>query len=209
MEARVAGAHGALCTRDPSDMLPPQLLRHQHSSVDSPTMAVPQSLTVLRLPKRTTSTLPLLTLRTAMDQRSSAPCLVRVRARVLKVLPTDPRLWTTATDAQGAAMAGGDHSAAWSYGMVLQLGDAEEENVYVGACLVGEEAEHFFPGLPAADLHKSNATLAALRARVAALEQAGPSEFCLWAFRPSPSDLSDRGVAYHIVGTQCVHVNSA
>eukprot|EP00325_Prymnesiales_sp_UTEX-LB-985_P009819 CAMPEP_0174697330 /NCGR_PEP_ID=MMETSP1094-20130205/3228_1 /TAXON_ID=156173 /ORGANISM="Chrysochromulina brevifilum, Strain UTEX LB 985" /LENGTH=68 /DNA_ID=CAMNT_0015894283 /DNA_START=18 /DNA_END=221 /DNA_ORIENTATION=- len=67
-----------------------------------------------------------------------APCLFRVRARVLRVCPTDARMWTRrSSDVTAAGAAAVDVRAAsasvcgrdddlWSYCMVLQLCDAEE-----------------------------------------------------------------------------------
>jgi len=93
--------------------------------------------------------------------------------------------------------------------MVLQLADADDGQAHLGAALLGAEAEAFFPGLPAADLRRCNATLAALRSRVAKLcdRDAPPSVFVLWACRPEEAEAGSRGVAYHVVGTQCEVLN--
>ena len=87
---------------------------------------------------------------------------------------------------------------------MLHLADAEDEPASIGAILADEHAETFFPGLPAADLRRSNASLAALCARVAALRDGGATTFCLWACRPNPDDTTPHAVAYHIVATQCL-----
>jgi hypothetical protein len=88
--------------------------------------------------------------------------------------------------------------------MVLQLADEYETSVTLGAALLAAEGEAFFPGLPAADLGASNATLAALRARMSAVCEGGVAEFALWACRPDEMDRSTWGVAFHIVATQCL-----
>ena len=149
--------------------------------------------------------------------QKEAPALVRVRARVLRALPLDPILWTCADGAAAhaaqdataeAGVAGSERGEArWAYQMVLQLADVDMARAYIGAILLGDEAEAFFPGLPAADLRESNATLAALRARVATLCDGTPVEFCLFACRPDPADTSMRGIAYHVVRTEGLLVN--
>jgi hypothetical protein len=145
-----------------------------------------------------------LSIRQCLDEvaLSTAPRLLLVRARVLGAFPTDPRMWTTRDDAG----AGGVDAllAPWQYQMVLQLADEYEMSVTLGAALLAAEGEAFFPGLPAADLGASNATLAALRARMSAVCDGGVAEFALWACRPDEMDRSTWGVAFHIVATQCL-----
>jgi hypothetical protein len=204
-EAEVRGAHGAVCTRAASDLQPDQLHRHQQPAAYDPRGASRPSArsvlarsTQLTLPTVTVESMRVLSLREALDSHGHAPCLLRVRARVLSAFPTDPRLWTYNRSA------GGGEREAWSYRVVLQLADEREESVFLGAALLDDEASAFFHCLPPADLHKSNATLASLRKRVDALCASGATEFCLWACRPLAGETSERGVAFHIVATQCL-----
>ena len=163
-----------------------------------------------------------LSLRQALDLHASTPCLLHVRARVLRAYPSDPRLWTCRErdaaeprdDGDDGDDGGREHvgglRTAWRYRMVLQLADVAERDAYIGAVLDGAEAEQFFHGLPAANLRESNATLAALQARVGALcADDREADFALWACRPQDGDRSESGVAYHIVGTECLIVNAA
>ena len=72
---------------------------------------------------------------------------------------------------------------------------------------VSEEGGAFFLGLPPANLRESNASLMALRTRVAALCSPGapPAEFGLWVCTPQADDVPSRtGVAFHVVGTRCL-----
>ena len=73
------------------------------------------------------------------------------------------------------------------------------------------EAARFFVGLPPADLAASNVTLASLTARIDALcaPDAPPTEFGLIAYRPHPARDDALGVAYQIVGTQCLLLNTS
>ena len=227
------GAHGAICTRPDSDLTPESLLRHQaplppppqpvggapfggmppplwkpgllrgapveygHQLPSHVPLRRPQEqpLTSVVVP-RMAGTLPLLSVREALDRHEDTPCLLRVCARVRQALPLDPLLWT----AQSRA-------GALEYQMVLQLTDAVDDKVFLGAILIGDEASSFFFGLPPVDLMQSNASLMSLRKRVALLmdAEAPPTEFCLWACRPG-ADATERGVAYHIVSTQCLAV---
>ena len=102
--------------------------------------------------------------------------------------------------------------------MVLQLSDVDDNRIYLGAILAGDEASAFFVGLPPANLRESNASLMALRQRVATLcsPDAPAAEMCLFVSKPQPSRESGattaaatthdgaRAVAYHIVSTRCL-----
>lgn len=155
---------------------------------------------------------PFCSLRRAIDEHAqvtaATPRLLRVRARVLRVFPTDPRLWTARAmepDTAPVVAAVGAMETPWVYRMVLQLCDADARDVSVGAVLADAEGAAFFGGgLPPADLCQCNATLAALQARVAALCDGRVLELALWLSRPREDETSERGVAYHIVGTQCL-----
>ena len=161
---------------------------------------------------------------------------MRVRARVRQVLPSDALLWTsdeTLSDLSDLSGGGGDGGGdgdgdggggdggggdgdggdggggggGHAYRMVLQLSDEYDDKVYLGAVLAGEEGSAFFLGLPPANLRESNASLMALRTRVAALCSPGapPAEFGLWVCTPQAGAVPTRtGVAFHVVGTRCL-----
>ena len=174
---------------------PHPLLPISRPPLQPPQQPQKQSLTSVVVPSKA-GTLPLLSVREALDRHEDTPCLLRVRARVRRALPLDPLLWTAKS-----------RDGAMEYQMVLQLADASDDKVFLGAILLGDEASSFFFGLPPVDLMQSNASLMALRKRVATLMdyEALPAEFCLWACRPG-ADASERGVAYHIVSTRCLVV---
>ena len=52
--------------------------------------------------------------------------------------------------------------------MVLQLADASDDKIFLGAILLGDEASSFFFGLPPVDLMQSNASLMALKSCIRA-----------------------------------------
>ena len=193
----------------------------------SPTAGPPHgphaALTTLSLPPALLAALPLQTIRGVIDAHTRAPCLLRVRARVVQIFPAQPQRWTYQNPRQGMAapsevrdmlpaeplplptMPATACDATWSYRLVLQLADpADDEPAFLGAAVHGPEGARFFSGLPAADLERSNATLAALQSRVAPLMAGDSAEYCLWAHRPVAADQSERGVAYHVVATHCL-----
>ena len=137
-----------------------------------------------------------------MDEAASSalPRMLRVLAKARRALPEEPMLWTVCEDAPSGVAAGGE----WRYRMVLELADTHHALSRIGAPLIGDGAETFFAGVPPVDLRRGNASLHALRQRVARLcDDAAPAaEFCLWAFRPpAAKDTSAHGIAYHIVWT--------
>ena len=144
-------------------------------------------------------------MRQVQDQHAAAPCVMRVRARLVRVLPTDPLLWTCAQPAGGVggSVGGGVGAAArFSYRMVLQLEDIEAEAVWLGALLLDEQAEAFFGNLPATDLHRDELSRSRLEAAVESLLRARtPLELGLVSYRPDPNDSCETGVAYRIVST--------
>ena len=149
--------------------------------------------------------LELLSVRQVQDQHAAAPCVMRVRARLVRVLPTDPLLWTCAQPAGGVggSVGGGVGAAArFSYRMVLQLEDIEAEAAWLGALLLDEQAEAFFGNLPATDLHRDELSRSRLEAAVESLLRARtPLELGLVSYRPDPNDSCETGVAYRIVST--------
>ena len=139
-------------------------------------------------------------MRQVQDQHAAAPCVMRVRARLVRVLPTDPLLWTCAQPAGGVggSVGGGVGAAArFSYRMVLQLEDIEAEAAWLGALLLDEQAEAFFGNLPATDLHRDELSRSRLEGAVESL----PLELGLVSYRPDPNDSCETGVAYRIVST--------
>ena len=235
------GAHGAACTRPAADLCPERLHRHQqrpsaghaplaqavapplpaaravaNPTASTSTNAAASPLTTVTLPSGIVPSpvaAPPLSICQCLDETALAPRLVRVRAKVLRALPTDPLLWTVLDPAadgiSGCGAIGSNDTATmrrapWRYQLVLQLADEHLAGVTLGAALLGAEGEAFFPGLPAADLSASNATLAALRARMGALCDGRVAEFALWACRPDERERSAWGVAYHVVATQCL-----
>ncbi|KAL1526423.1 hypothetical protein AB1Y20_015135 [Prymnesium parvum] len=143
--------------------------------------------------------LPVLSISQVQDQHRNAPSLLRTRARVVGVFPTDPFAWTQLEDSGG-------NGGRYEYRMVLQLADVDDPTSYIGAYLLGDEAALFFSGLPPADLQRSNVTLAALQQRIDLLCDLGgpPVEFCLVSYRPCPQDDSETGVAYRVHATTLI-----
>ena len=146
--------------------------------------------------------LELLSVRQVQDKHALAPGVMRMRARLVQVLPKDPRLWTCAAS---PAEGGGEPEGAparFSYRMVLQLEDVEAKQAWLGALLLDEQAEAFFPGMPAADLRRDAPSLRRLRAAVSRLrERSALLELGLVSYRPDPHDASETGVAYRVVST--------
>ena len=139
---------------------------------------------------------------------------MRVRARLLRALPANPLLWTTceapASAAPGPAgagvgvgvAAGAPPTRRFTYRMVLQLEDAETQQVWLGALLHAEQAAEFFggAGLPPTDLRTDPASLGRLQEVVRSLcASSALLELGLVSFRPDPADKSENGVAYRIV----------
>ena len=149
--------------------------------------------------------LELLSVRQVQDQHAAAPCVMRVRARLVRVLPRESLLWTCAqpADGVGGGVGGGVGAAArFSYRMVLQLEDVDAEAAWLGALLLDEQAEAFFGDLPATDLHRDELSRSRLEAAVEGLLAARtPLELGLVSYRPDPNDSRETGVAYRIVST--------
>ena len=153
--------------------------------------------------------LELLSVKQVQDRHSLAPCVMRVRARLLRALPSDPLLWTTCEAAPSPSPAGpagastaGAPTRRFSYRMVLQLEDTEMQQVWLGALLCAEQAAEFFGGvgLPPTDLRTDPASLGRLQGIVRSLCASNALlELGLVSFRPDPADKSENGVAYRIV----------
>ena len=189
------GAHGQVHSRPASDMALPSLLQHQRSG-PRPQPSNPTVLTEIDLGVKLLESMPVLSLKQAMDAHASAPCLMRVRARARRALPTNELLWTVPSASDDGHV----------YRMVLELCDESDWNARLGAPLTNEHATCFFHGLPPCDLTIANASLMQLKSIVHKLthEDSSPTEFCLWACRPDAADTSATGVAYHVVATRCV-----
>jgi hypothetical protein len=85
---------------------------------------------------------------------------------------------------------------------VLQLEDDVAAGAWLGALLLGEQAEAFFGDLPATDLRKDELSRSKLEAAVEGLLAArAPLELGLVSYRPDPNDSRETGVAYRIVST--------
>ena len=151
--------------------------------------------------------LELLSVKQVQDRHAAAPCLMRVRARLLRALPADPLLWTTcdapaAPGPAGVGVVAGAPPTRFTYRMVLQLEDAETQQVWLGALLYAEQAAEFFGGvgLPPTDLRTDAASLGRLQDVVRSLcASSALLELGLVSFRPDPADKSENGVAYRIV----------
>ena len=157
--------------------------------------------------------LELLSIRQVQDQHAAAPSVMRVRARLVRVFPRQPLLWTCAepADGVGGGVGGGVGAAArFSYRMVLQLEDDVAAGAWLGALLLGEQAEAFFGDLPATDLRKDELSRSKLEAAVEGLLAArAPLELGLVSHRPDPDDRRETGVAYRIVSTAVCEADAA
>ena len=124
-----------------------------------------------------------------------------MRARLVRVLPVEPLLWTCAQPADGAADGAGA-APCFAYRMVLQLEDVDVEAAWLGALLLDDQAEAFFRNLPATDLAKDGLSRSILETAVGELIRAGTVlDLGLVSYRPDPDDSRETGVAYRIVST--------
>ena len=131
---------------------------------------------------------------------------MRVRARLVRVLPRESLLWTCAQPTTQHGGGGVGAAARFSYRMVLQLEDVEVEAAWLGALLLDEQAEGFFGQLfgqlPATDLRKDELSRSRLEAAVdSLLGTRAPLELGLVSYRPDPNNSCETGVAYRIVST--------
>lgn len=156
--------------------------------------------------------LPLLSVVQAQDICPTVlPRAFRLRARIVRALPSDPVRWTTtkAGDAEGSLISGPQYR----YQLVLQLSDELVPSACIGAILEGTEGDRFFSGLKACDLHVSNVSLGVLQNRVRSLCASPPLDFGIVAYLPEPEarwslESQRRAIAYRIVGTE-MHAYSA
>jgi hypothetical protein len=162
----------------------------------------PACTTLLQYPH-----LKLLSIMQAQDLGSaSLPQAFRLRARVVRALPTDAACWALATVPSGepSAAAGAQHH---QYRLVLHLADEDEPSALLGLLLEGAEAARFFSALAPCDLRASNVSRSVLERLVHTLCASPPLEFGVMAYRPAPEGAFSlhpphQSVCYRIVGTE-------
>lgn len=153
--------------------------------------------------------LNLLSVRQAQDLGSSSlPRAFRLRARVVRALPTDAACWTCTTTPHGVSEASAGVGAQYhQYRLVLQLADEHEPSAFLGLILEGAEGARFFSALAPCDLRASNVSRSVLEKLVDTMRASQPLEFGVMAYRPTPEGAFSlhpphHSVGYRIVGTE-------